>query len=69
MQRFHRFRFVLLILAIPIAAVSFGQEAAESDTGETPSSESGFSLSIEFVYCSFSLQGIWEPLNAHEVLS
>ena len=40
MQRFHRFRFVLLILAIPIAAVSFGQEAAESDTGETPSSES-----------------------------
>ena len=40
MQRFHRFRFVLLILAIPIAAVSFGQEAAESDTRETPSSES-----------------------------
>ena len=40
MQRFHRFRFVLLILAIPLAAVSFGQEAAESDTGETPSSES-----------------------------
>ena len=40
MQRFHRFRFVLLLLAIPLAAVSFGQEAAESDTGETPSSES-----------------------------
>lgn len=40
MQRFNRFRFVLFILAIPIAAVSFGQEAAESDTGETPSSES-----------------------------
>ena len=40
MQRFHRFRFVLLLLVIPLAAVSFGQEAAESDTGETPSSES-----------------------------
>ena len=40
MQRFHRFRFVLLLLAIPLAAVSFGQEAAEIDTGETPSSES-----------------------------
>ena len=40
MQRFHRFRFVLLLLAIPLAAFSFGQEAAESDTGETPSSES-----------------------------
>lgn len=40
MQRFHRFRFVLLLLAIPLAAVSFGQEAADSDTGETPSSES-----------------------------
>ena len=40
MQRFHRFRFVLLLLAITLAAVSFGQEAAESDTGETPSSES-----------------------------
>ena len=40
MQRFHRFRFVLLLLAILLAAVSFGQEAAESDTGETPSSES-----------------------------
>lgn len=39
MQRFHRFRFFLL-LAIPLAVVSFGQEAAESDTGETPSSES-----------------------------
>lgn len=40
MQEFHRFRFVLLLLAIPLAAVSFGQEAAESDTGEIPSSES-----------------------------
>lgn len=40
MQRFHRFRFVLLLLAIPLAAFSFGQEAAKSDTGETPSSES-----------------------------
>tara|TARA_B100000212_G_scaffold341222_2_gene323806 strand:- start:1214 stop:2104 length:891 start_codon:yes stop_codon:yes gene_type:complete len=40
MQRFHRLRFVLLLLAIPLVAVSFGQEAAESDTGETPSSES-----------------------------
>jgi tetratricopeptide (TPR) repeat protein len=40
MQRFHRFRFVLLLLAIPLAAVSFGQEAADSDTGEPPSSES-----------------------------
>ena len=40
MQRFHRFRFFFLLLAIPLAVVSFGQEAAESDTGETPSSES-----------------------------
>ena len=40
MQRFHRFRLVLLLLAIPLVVVSFGQEAAERDTGETPSSES-----------------------------
>jgi tetratricopeptide (TPR) repeat protein len=40
MQRFHRFRFVLLLLSIPLVVVSFGQEAAERETGETPSSES-----------------------------
>ncbi len=40
MQRFHRFRYVLSILALPLAAVSYGQEAADSDTGDTPNAES-----------------------------
>jgi tetratricopeptide (TPR) repeat protein len=40
MQRFHRFRYVLSILALPLAAVSYGQEAADSDTGDTPNAGS-----------------------------
>ncbi len=40
MPRFHRFRFALSLLTIPMVAVSFGQEAPVSDTEEAPSAES-----------------------------